>query len=720
MTTEQGAVWLDRLTGLRADMPEATDTLIGRWIVWGKGQRGFINSVPATTGEFLVPDSSGRWSLLTESGERGTGTANLAQVPDEDVADSMRTIGDRLDGLCDDGASWREWLDVVPLVPDVSDKVHLMPLECKLREHFGHIEAVCRQPRTHLHVEVERTPVSRARRIPVGAATYLASHTEDWDRRLIRGILPKRILAEVRHDEFNIYENRVTVRLIDNLTVYLNRRIRDLKRLIKVFKEKEDYSRESGGTYQRLCRITVLWGQSIDANEGRRNAEDNLEELTSLKYRLMGLQGSPLYEEVPRRVHVPTTLANTNIFANDSHYRRVAELWREWARIGAERTRSTKELNDEAQRLCRSMDAFSMLLIVRALDVLGYEPTDSDRGNAITRGGKLRLQRHGVELELQWREDGTVEVAFEEKTMVVVALVADLVAGTEKHARSVLASIDSAAVVRKEQSALSHVDVLILYLAASDNERITLSPDMRRALYTVGNDPRNARAGGGSLPVSLWEIGSTERIARALRWFLTGARYLDYPFRIEVPDGAKGSISLKPHGNWLIERSEGSVVALEMSRPPQGFEWERLGLGPRIEKARKELHGARRARRVEESRRRLKDLETLARRLKRARERSNALIACPTCGARADTPHDFVSRGSGCFRCMCRECDTTTRLCGNGHRYPAMLPSGEFVDTDDQEPGWEDRIYGGDILALPARKPDGDWGFVCPTCGQVG
>ena len=307
MTTEQREEWLDRLTGLSADTPEATDTIIGRWIVWGKCQTVFINSVPATTGDFLVPDSSGRWSLLTESGERPTGTVNRAQVPDEDVADKVRTIGDRLDDLCNNGASWIEWRDVVPLVPDVSDKVHLVPLECKLREHFGHLEAVCHKPRAHLHVAVERTPVSRARRIPVGAATYLASHTEDWDRRLIRGILPKRILAEVRHDEFDIYENRVAVRLIDNLTVHLNPRIRQLKRLIKVFDEKDYYSRESGGTYQRRDRISLLWGQSVDANEGRRHAEDNLNELTSLKYRLMGLQGSPLYEEVTRRAHVPTT-----------------------------------------------------------------------------------------------------------------------------------------------------------------------------------------------------------------------------------------------------------------------------------------------------------------------------------------------------------------------------------------------------------------------------
>ena len=540
MTTEQrpGAVWLDRLTGLTADRPEATDTLIGRWLVCSKVGEVLINSAPAAGGDFLVPDSSGCWTLLTSSGERLTGAANPAQLAKEHEADSVRTIGDRIEHFCQNGASWVDWIDIVPLVPGVFDKVDLLPLECKLQKHFGHIEAVCRQPRAHLHAEVERTPASRARRIPVGAATYLASHTEDWDRRLIRGILPKRILAEVRHDRLDIYENRVTVRLIDNVTDYLNRRIRELRLLIKVFKEKEDYSRESGGTYQRLRRITELWGKSIDANEGRRKAEDSLDILTSLKYRLMGLQGSPLYKEVPRRAHVPTTLTNTNVLANDPHYRRVAELWREWARTGAKLKRSTKELNDEAQRLCSGMDAFSMLLTVRALDVLGYEPTDSDLDNAITRGGTLRLQRHGVEVALQWREDGTVVVAFEGKAMVVVALVTDLAAGTEQHAHAALASFDSAAMARKVR-ARSQVDHLILYLAASDNGRTTVSPDIRRSLYTVGNDPRNARAGGGCLPVSPWEIGSTERVARALRWFLTGTRYLDYPSSIEVSEGGE-------------------------------------------------------------------------------------------------------------------------------------------------------------------------------------
>ena len=124
-------------------------------------------------------------------------------------------------------------------------------------------------------------------------------HTEDWDHRRLRGISPKRILAEVRHDQFDIYENRVTARLLDNLAAYLNRRISKLNSLIRMFQEKEDFSSEMSGTYQRHRRISKLWGESIDANEGRRKAEATLKELERLKYKLMSLHGSTLYEEVP-------------------------------------------------------------------------------------------------------------------------------------------------------------------------------------------------------------------------------------------------------------------------------------------------------------------------------------------------------------------------------------------------------------------------------------
>ena len=735
-------MYRDRFTGRRASTTPLTGTLVGRWVLDATTVEVFMNSAAAAAGEFLVPEASGHWHVLTGDGERQSGTVARAHAPEDLEAESVRTIGDRLDELAEGGATWLEWIDVVPLVPGISEQVDLLPFERLIQDqrNFGALKTICWKPRAHLHVEIERAPVSKARRVPAAAASYLAAHTEDWDRPLLRGILPKRILAEVRQDQVDIYENRVAARLLDNLGAYLNRRIQLLRRLLKVFQEKEDYSSSIGGTYQRERRMSQLWGESIDANEGRRKAEFALKELEALKYRLMGLLGSPLYEEVPRRAHVATTLKTTNVLANDQHYRRVAELWREWARTGAGRTQSPAEVHAEAQRLSRGLDAFAMLLAVRALDTLGYEPSDAALAEPIARGTALRVQGHGLELTLSWRSDGTIGVGVGERELAIVALTANLSAGGDDRVRESLRRIRATLDERDNR------DLLVLFLA-SDEGQASTEAELLASLHTVGNDPRHALAGVGCLPVSPWELGSTERVARALRWFLSSARFLDYPLRVVVPEGARDLIDLREHARWIASVDGGA--ALELRTPPHDYQWEALDVESiaRTAEANLQVAIAEHQRLTDELRDAVRRGKTgslvrqkhdaheevlrceriatasndLVEQLRGAHARAIALLECPTCGRTADPACDFQPRDRGSFRCECRGCGTTwgTRFCSYGHRYASMLPSGNFPDTDDQRPGWEDRVYGCDILALPARKPDGQWGFVCPECGQI-
>ena len=702
-----------------------------------------MNSIPVSENDFLVPEPSGHWYVLTESGERLSGVAVRAQIVDELEADSVRTIGDKLEEIYRRGGSWIDWLSVVPLVPGISEQVDLQPLEVRIREEIGHVEAACRKPHAHLHVKVERVSVSMARRIPIAAAVYLGAHTEDWEQRLVTGVLPKRILAEMRHEQLDIYENRVVARLLDNLMSYLRLRIRVLKRLLKIFQQKEDYSGAAGGTYQRRHRITELWGESIDANEGRRKAEANLKELERLKYKLMSLFDSPLYDEVPRRAYVPTTLRSTNILTNDQHYRRVAMLWREWARIGAERPQSPRKLNEQTQRLCRGMDAFSIVLVVRALDALGYEPSNAHADEPIARGTEVCLQGHGIEPVLRWRIDGTIAIKRGDREMVIVPLATDLRAGTDQQAAEALAQLMRAA------PAGTSCGRLVLYLA-SDDDRPVRNTDLGWSLHTVGNDPRNARSGGGCLPVSPWEIGSTERVARALQWFLTNARFRDYPLQVDVPKAAQYVLKFNAHTPWLFARTEqNGRTVVEVRSPPADHEWRKLGLDALVARSRAEVSDAqnrhqnvsdelRRAVRkgstgllnqqkrdahaqLQGDKRKWEALQVVETKFRDACDRSMALLVCPICGTKADPARDFMLRDRGCFRCECRGCGTkwSTRLCSSGHRYAAMLPSGDFAESEDLGPGWEDRVYGGDLLALPARRLDGRWGFVCPECAEV-
>lgn len=736
MTTDSVAkLFRDRLSG-QVLTPPAIGTLVGRWrLEHHTTEEVFINSVGASAGDFLAPEESGHWHVLTSDGEVLRGT--VTRIPDNFEAESVRTIGEKLEELTCRQASWIEWIDIVPLVPGMSDQVNEEPLEKLVREHFGHLEAVCRKPRAHLHVEVERVPVSKARRIPPTAVSYLAAHTEDWDRPLLRGVMPKRVLAEVRHDQIDIYENRVVARLLDNLCTYLNQRVHVLRRLLKVFREKEDYTTAVRGTYRREHRISRLWGESIDENEGRHKAESALKQLEWLKYKVMGLRDSPLYENIPRRAFVPTTLKNTNILTNDQHYRRVAELWREWAQTGAGRTKSPSEVHGEAQCLCQGLDAFAMLLVVRALDTLGYEPPNSELEKPLTRGVALPLRGRGVALTMSWHVDGTITIAFGERELSIVGLISELAAGSTERVREILARIREARHAREGE-------LLVLFLA-SGNERATAEPELLRSLHTVGNDPKHALAGGGCLPISPWEIGSTERVARALRWFVSSARFIDYPLTVDVPNVVRGFIDPSKH-RWLDSLDGGAT--LELRTPPQDYEWKLLNLSAKIEHAEGKLQVARsehkrlseklrEAVRAGKSRTLAHDkhdarnevqrcealvegMKKLSERITNARERAGALLECPSCGTKADASSDFHPRESGCFYCTCSGCKTQweTRLCSEGHRYAAMLPSGEFIQTEDRGPGWEDRVYGCDLLALP-HKVDGQWGFTCPECGQV-
>ena len=737
MTDLRHDIYHDRLSDRPAPKIPMSGMLIGRWTLATIGQSVLINSASTNPGDFLVTEPSGNWRILTEDGQQDSGKAFHDQIPIAIEADSVRTIGDKLNNLLNEGASWDAWIKTVPLVPEFSEQVDLHHFECLVRKNYGHFESVCRKPRAHLHVDVKRIPVSKAQRIPSTAVSYLASHSEDWDRRLIRGILPKRILAEIKTDQLDIYENRVTARLIDKINLYLNDRIKVLRRAIKLFQEKQDFSSFLGGTYQREIRVSKLWGESLDANEGLNKAKYTLIELEQLRYKILGLLSTPLYINVPRRANVQKTLKNTNILSNEPHYQRIAELWRENANIGGSQPQTPSELYSHAQRLCKGLNSFAMLLTVRALDMLGFKPPHEKN---IAPGKSFQLLGQGIELNLTWQKNGAILIGFGPRELAIIALASNLRTGTNDQVREGLNQIQQG-VNQRERG-----NVLILYLS-SENDRAVADPEILLSTHTAGNNPLNVLKECGCLPVSPWEIGSSERVARAIRWFISSSLFCKFPIQIKVSSGLYNIIDLAAHSKWLRLREELNI--LEIHRPPLNYEWEQLNI-PRIlenmwsnlqqakvesEDLYNETRNAVRKGKTGSLVRQKHDAKAKEQKcendLKAAIELTTALgksheilatlLNCPSCQKSADPSINFKRLDHGCFRCSCSDCGTIweTRICRDGHRFPTMLPSGKFQDTDDQSPGWEDRVYGCDILALPARKKDGQWGFMCPTCGQV-
>lgn len=417
--------------------------LLGRFVVRESAPGElFMNSLPACDGMFVVPESGGRWHLL-RAAERVDGTFARAQMLDPlDIA-SIRTVGRSLGEVVAQGGTWLDVLDVSPLVPGMSNRAEFQRFEQLLKENVGHLEEVCRRPRTHLRVEVERMAVSRARRFPAQAANYLAAHTEDWERPTLRSVVPKRILATVSEDQFDIYENRVAVRLVDHVVVYLHRRVHEVTRLLRVFGEATgNHDAAAGGSHWRQRRIYKLWGETLDASEAKRKAERTLGQLRHLLFTISGLKDSVLYREVPRRATVGTTLTMTNILSDDAHYRSVAELWLEWARLGQEQAVRPRAYFEEMQDLCRSFDSFVLLLTLRALDQLGFEPTDLERSLS----DREVEVRHGSRVvRLSWATTTGAILLHGEgaEPLRIVPLCSSLAALDDEQLRGVLADADA-------------------------------------------------------------------------------------------------------------------------------------------------------------------------------------------------------------------------------------------------------------------------------------
>ena len=401
--------FVDRLSGQSVEQPPER-THFGRWLCRPGDGPGHVNGRPAGDGDVLAPGATGDWALV---GPGDTvplrGRFFLDALSDDQDAEALLQLGDALRAPDRANGGWLEWSGISPLAPGLDEAVKPHPLEDHIAAEFEHLAAVCRRPRTHIRREAERVLVARARRIARDAPARLASHTEDWEHRTIAGIQPRRILADVREEQWDLYENRVAVRLVDDLVAWLRRRIAEVRRIRDdVYARMEKIHGSASGTHRRAHRIFTLWGEGWDDGPGEV-AESTLKRLDNLRYKLLGLMGSRLYKRIPVRAGVRGGLRTTNLFANDDHYRGVARLWYEWSRQAVSCAPSPSELWARYQDLHHGFDAWCMLVIVRACSQLRLEPTeDGDWESEIRPGSTIRLDRG---LRIEWEQTGAVTLA---------------------------------------------------------------------------------------------------------------------------------------------------------------------------------------------------------------------------------------------------------------------------------------------------------------------
>lgn len=306
--------------------------------------------------------------------------------------------------------------DVMPsplLPPEMADELELNQLDKVLGEiiECGHFDEIVRRPRYSMKYESELVDVSRVRRMAPGALERLAARSEDWHRRTLTAVLPKRLMAMLSDDEWGIYENRVFARLLDRLEQYLRRRLAETEELKRVFEGALTLDSAEGLDYRLRDKLCELWGDAIASSKGVTESvidesKHAIEVLRSAKRKIGLLRHSDLYNKVPRAARVPAELQHTNILNHDQHYRHLKTLWRLHQRFSGPADKKPADVLRERQRELQHFSLYLRMMIQRVLQgVRQVAPLGSTNGFSFAgTSGYLVADEGEITLRLGKRE----------------------------------------------------------------------------------------------------------------------------------------------------------------------------------------------------------------------------------------------------------------------------------------------------------------------------
>lgn len=690
--------WIDRITGERHRVP-TTPLMPGQWEYCGE-RRIEIRDAEARPGDLLLPGPDGR----CHAPSLGMVRCDPACSADDDALRSLRLVGERLHTL--ETKPWSDWIAETPLLPALDDSLDETPLEQQTAAKIGYLEAACERPRTHLRIDEDRLVVARCKRISPRAPGELAAHSEDWERRTLWGVQPRRVLGLVREELFDIYENRVVVALVDNLDVALLRRIRSVRRVVRTLKQRESYQDvlQNSDNYRRAERVLKLWGEALEDTGHLVHADSVLRRLTGLRRRVLALKDTALYQRIGGAHAARLQLRMTNVLTHDGVYRGIAELWIAWENHVRSLSVDPDVRWRQEQDAAIGLERFVFLVVIRALDALGFTPASDSQLVPLGGVGSWKLQGPGGMVLLRRDPSG-------------VSIQADH-AGQPLRFLSMPAMLEAGVMVGEWIETLRGRGLVMATLPA-DEPRAPREARLRlrRPAYTDDNGPM-------FVAVAPWDLESVERVARLLRWYAWSALYVRYPFAVEVPAG------------WAVPRATPRWVRatgrkLHVIRPPAEHESKWSDLELRLSESTSSIsdiqaklaacdpHDPR------ENRKRLhlkRDLDEAvdenktAQRVKadlfHAAAAAELLCVCPICRAHANVR--AFEEADDLFRCRCAECGASwgQRRCTNCERpFPFLdfvgnKPSEELLDAD--------RRYGADVLAVPLDEQ----AYLCSRCGK--
>lgn len=369
---------------------------------------------------------------------------------------------------------------IEPLIQNIENNLHLNEFETLLEKNLFHIEEIFRHPHCLLQRTIEKVNVSRAKKIPSRGYQNLASHTEDWLHKSIVNFEPRRILTEELDLEYDVYENQITMALLERCLQYLAKRTKQISD-INYFLDKYEIllsdRDDSKGWYKKIERNLALIGkvyedENYSDNKGKVSLTHTQNHLLIMSKRLKALKGSHLYVSVNSRM-VNSLMSErdvrpTNVIVNHRHYRYVRELWSALNRVDKMKTEAERIENE--YKVIDGVRCYAKTLIAYTVkNMLGYELKGSY-------DSWIAKHKHYPDISFNITENGTFKIKIKDYEIVFVALC--------------------------NPTQLKDSDILL-----HSNSMYVLSFDLKSSSHRI-------------IGISPYDVDSTERVAKVIKSYI--------------------------------------------------------------------------------------------------------------------------------------------------------------------------------------------------------
>jgi hypothetical protein len=716
-------VFFDRLTGER-QTTLSSDDLVGRWALCSD-EPVQINNIFVNRGAFLLPMPDDKIYIAGESGMIVQAILNIPALGQQEKQ-KILTIGKILSKLKVNGAYWQKWVNTSLFQPDeISKLVQITEFEKALQKYGWHLAQVCNKPYSHLATEIEKMPISQARRIPTRSYQYLAGHTEDWEYSTLTTVFPRKILSALPQEYWDFYENRVASRLVEEIHEYFLNRIKNITNMEELLKQTnpDQYNFEiRHSTRMRLARVCKLFEKAV---LDRKVLEEHIKifrtgVLRPLEQENKKLLDSTLYGIISpvSRKNISMTPRITNIFANDRHYRFVNLLWVEFLKQRPKQNQSNEEIQQELQEYFRAFSNYCLLLVLIALKNLGFQVDKLNNLGSIP-NNRIDLRSYFGQITLDWDEEFKIAKIWNDSKLLlrIVPMPVALTLGHKKnYIENRLRKLHNLFSQSKKQSdrfkvGITGLTTLVIY-PGTQEERNSLAPELKRLACSTSAELLSPTQ-FGLIPIDVYELDGVERIGRALRWSFFSNFFAQYPVKIPVPAKYRQDILKLENLRWIRPGTEMDFVVLVQSSE----EKENSRFRSILSNWRNTLESQGKKNQLE-----IERFDKLFEALDSAELIFQNLRTCPVCH-KESRPQNFQSLDQECFKCHCDDCKAEwglrpCPLCKE--RYPYLGFSNAQLtpsfDDRDYDPEWVDKAYGMDVLATPCSLSGSRMSFICPFC----